>query len=248
MKLQHPILSKLSAAIVLAALTVVLFSACEPEQQRSYSFTVSKNGTALSGANVSIATSGQHYSVTSDNNGKCKITIPNIVDLPTFLIVNIDHSQIKPFALTVSGAIDAKSNKNIDCEAVPFDVKVRESGLHHLGNDQFGGSANSQLQNSAEGLERSFFFSLNSVPSSMPRLQIYARGVQEPTEIILNGITVDKLGNSDPDGDLSRWDFQLTANPNTVLKAGNNVLTIKTGANGSSDWDDIEFCGLLLYN
>jgi|GEM_PF-5176794 len=44
------------------------------------------------------------------------------------------------------------------------------------------------------------------------------------------------------------YDFQLIGNANTIFHAGNNIITIKTGATGISDpWDDIEFCGLLLY-
>ena len=244
----------LGLTITLTVLIALIFNGCkksetEPEPEtRSYSFTVFRSGSALSNSSVSIATKDKYYSATTANDGKCQINIPNYVVLPTYVIVNIDHNSIKPYALSVSGSIDTKTSKTINCQNVPSNVQVRDASLHHLGNDIYGGSANSQLQLPTEALQKSYNFNLANIPTAMPYLHIYARGVEHPTEIILNGITTDYLGNSAANGDLSYWDFKLTANPNTVLKRGNNVLTIKTGENNGSDqWDDIEFCGLLLY-
>ena len=239
-------------AITSTVLTAFVLNGCTPEEPkaRSYGFTVSRNNAVLSGSAVSIQTGYQNYTAKTGNDGKCEIKIPNNVSLPEYTIVTIDHSSIKPYCLSVSGSANAKTSLPINCQNVPTNTKVRESSLHHLGNDIYGvGSANSQLQLPTEGLYKTFSFNLTSIPGSMPYLQIYVRGIEHPMEIILNGITINTLGNSASNGDLSLWDFKLSGNPSAILRIGNNVLTIKTGATNKPNdpWDDIEFCGLLLY-
>ena len=240
-------------AITAITAFIFLLSGCdddppvEPENARSYKFNVTRSSSVLANASVSIQTSYKYYHGVTDNQGKCQIIIPNEVTLPTFVIVTVDHNSIMPYALSVPGSDNSNSDKSVNCQNAPSKVLLKEVNLHHLGNDNYGGAANSQHQLLIEGIERSFSFYLSSIPSSMPRIQLYARGIEEPTEIIFNGITTDKLQNSAYNGDLSRYDGQLTANTHTVLHAGNNTFTIKTAINNDSDWDDIEFCGLLLY-
>jgi hypothetical protein len=229
----------------------VLFQNCKKVEadMRSYSFTVSRNNSPLASSSVSIETRNQNYTVTTDNDGKCKIDIPNSINLPSYTIVTIDHSSIKPYCLSVSGASNANSNLPINCTDVPTIVRLRQVDLYHLGNDQYSGSANSQLQLPSEGLEKSFSYSLPATPGIMPRIQIYARGIQHSVKIFCNGVATGSLANSPLSGDLSLYDFQLSGNANTIFRGGNNIITIKTGATGLSNdpWDDIEFCGLLLY-
>ena len=218
-------------------------------EMRSYGFTISRNNSVLANSSVSIATNGQNFSATTDNDGKCQINVPNSITLPQYTIVTIDHSSIKPYCLTVSGRINASSNLPINCTGIPSIVRLKEVTLHHLGNDIYSGASNSQFQLSTEGLERTFSYTLPATPGIMPRIQIYARGIENSANIFCNGIPTNSLGNSASNGDLSVYDFQLTGNANSIFHAGNNTITIKSGATGlSSDpWDDIEFCGMLLY-
>ncbi len=238
--------------IVLIMTTLSLFS-CErnpttPENIRSYSFVIQTSSSLIQGAIVSIQTSRQNYSGTTNNKGKCEISISNDVSLPEFVIVTVDHSSIKPHALSVPGAKNSNSNKSVTCESAPSQVLVREVTLHHIGDDHYAGPENSQLQIWSEGIEQSFNFYLSSIPGSMPYIRIFARGVQRRIEVKINGIATDYLGNSAANGDLSLYKFQLTANPATVFKRGTNLLSIKSIYDSScDDWDDIEFCGLLLY-
>ncbi|MFH1118900.1 MAG: hypothetical protein V1775_03700 [Bacteroidota bacterium] len=244
------------SGFAITAITAITFllSGCdedqsvEPDDSRLYKFTVTRSSSVLANASVSIQTSYQYYHGVTDNQGKCQIKIPNEVTLPTYVIVTVDHNSIMPYALSVPGSDNSNSNKSVNCQNAPSTVLLKEVNLHHLGNDDYGGAPNSQHQLSSEGIEKSFSFYLSSIPGTMPRIQLFARGIEHPTEIKFNGITTDKLENSASNGDLSRYDGQLTANTHTVLHAGNNTITIKTGPNNSSDpWDDIEFCGLLLY-
>lgn len=246
----HVSIAALTAALVFA----LLFAGCdliedpEPANVRSYSFMVNRDQGALANATVSILTGRGAYAQTTDGNGHCEINIPNTIDLPDFVIATIDHDDIRPGAVALSGSFNSNSSKVVNCRRLPSVVLVKETPLHHLGNDQYGGAANSKHQLPTEGIQLSFGFQLAGIPHTMPHLQLYIRGVEHPTEIIINGIRTDRLANSAPNGDLSYLDAQLTANPNTVFRRGYNTLTIKTGANTASDpWDDIEFCGLLLY-
>ena len=145
--------------------------------------------------------------------------------------------------------MDSEAHKIIPCSKAPSRVLVKGVNLHHLGNDLYGGAANSQHQLPTEGVQKSYNFQLSNIPSTMPRFQIYARGIQHPTKIKINGIRVSSLGNSASNGDLGRYDFQLNGISNSLLRLGNNVLTIETGDsdNSSDPWDDIEFCSMLLY-
>lgn len=243
--------------LVISALSVIIFAlGCEildpvdpePDDFRSYKFTVKRENSYLSNATVSIQTADKDYSGFTDSEGKCQIIIPNGAILPDFLIVTVDHNNVKPRGFSVSGSTNTNSNKVVTCSKAPSKVLVKEVTLHHLGNDQYSGSANSQHQLPTEGIEIPFSFYLSSIPGTMPYLQIFARGVQHSTKIIVNGQIVNTLGDSSPDGDLSFYDFDLNGNPANILKIGFNTLTIKTGENNESDpWDDIEFCALLLY-
>lgn len=230
--------------------TLVLHSCKKNETEtRSYSFTISRNSSALANSTVSIETQSQNYTSATDNDGKCQINIPNGIILPAYTIVTIDHNSIKPYCLTVSGGQNAKSSFPINCTNVPSIVRLRAVGLHHLGDDSYTGSENSQLQLPSEGHEKSFSYTLPATPGIMPRIQIYARGIEGNVNIFCNGIPTGILGNSASNGDLTPYDFQLSGNANTIFHSGNNIITIKTklNASNSSDWDDIEFCGLLIY-
>ncbi len=250
MKTKNSFLAMLITSIVLI---VFVFGGCKKggieTEMRTYNFTVSRSNSALANSSVSIQTKDQNYAATTGNDGKCKINIPNSVSLPSYTVVTIDHSSIKPYCLTVSGEFNANSSIPINCTNVPSIVRFREVAVHHLGNDLYDGSANSQLQLPTEGLERSFSYTLPATPGIMPRIQIYARGIQTGAKIFCNGIATGILNNSASNGDLSLYDSQLIGNASTIFHAGNNIITIKTGATGNSSdpWDDIEICGLLLY-
>ena len=206
------------------------------------------SGAAVVGAAVSIQTSSGEYSATSGNNGVASISIPNTVSLPNFVVATADNSNIQPEARAFPGNASTVQNETVICNSAPSRILVKERRLRHLGDNNYTGSENSQLQISTEGTSLSYSFSLASVPSSMPHIRLFARGVEEGTQLKINGITVDRLGDSSPDGDLSRYNFQLTANPSTVFRVGNNTFTLETGYRANiQDWDDIEYCSMILY-
>lgn len=222
----------------------------KPENARLYTITLKIDGSSpVNGATVSIQTQYEQFTASTNDKGVAAIDIPNDVALPEKLIVTAAHSSVKPEAITVSGAKDSEENRTISCERAPSRVLIERYQLRHIGDDYYGGPENSQLQIPTEGTSVSYSFYLSNIPNSMPYIRFYARGIQSRTQIKINNITVDYLGNSSLDGSLSRYAFQLTANPGTVLKIGSNTLTIATVYYDPNlnDWDDLEFCSLLLY-
>ena len=243
----------LNACIILIALCLAI--GCDddkvvvPPESRTYSVKLNySTGAPVPGATVNIRTPDRTFSDITGSDGRASVTIPNSVSLPANVITTIEQSSIMPEGRTFSGAVNTNSSRTITCVNAPSRILVREVRLHHTGDDHFGGSENSQLQIRSEGTSISFSFSLSSIPNGMPHIRFYARGVQRSTEIKINGITTDRFINSPVDGSLGRYSFQLTANPRTVFRTGSNVLTIKSGYQSDiNDWDDIEFCALLLY-
>lgn len=241
-------LAKRSFSFILISLFLIYGCDIEPEDVRIYKFTLTLDNQNLSNTELMIQTEGKTYFDVSDENGECEIVIPNEVTLPEYLIVTFDHNNIKPRATAVSGLLDSKVDRAINCVRAPSKVFIRDARLHHLGNDEYGGLANSQHQLPTEGLEKTFNFHLSSIPSEMPYYQMYARGIEHPCELFVNGVRTNIMNNSSENGNLGVYNHQLNESPNSVLRVGNNTFTIKTGANNQSDlWDDIEFCGLLIY-
>ena len=222
----------------------------EVKSSRNYYFTVTDNSSSpIANATVQIPTSSGTYSANTTNDGKCHLSIPNSVILPTYVVATIDNLRFMPEASSVSGESNQSTEKYIRCMSSPNRFYVRQIDLHHLGNDIYDGSANSQLQISAQGSSISFSFYLDQAPGLMPYIRLYARGIENPTRIKINGYTTNTMGNSAANGDLSFYSFRLSGNPAQYFKSGTNILTIETAPTGLSNdpLDDIEFCALALY-
>jgi hypothetical protein len=245
--------ASVNLAVGIVALLTLVIAGCEkasePEPCRRYSITVNNSySSPIEGASVSIQTSSGTYRENTSSKGKATLTIPNDVSLPEYVVLTIDHSSIMPEGRSYSGDENTSVSKSITCSRAPSRILVKDVTLHHTGDDNYGGSENSQLQIPTEGKSISYSFNLSSIPSSMPHIRFFARGVQYKTEVIINGITTDRFIDSPSDGSLGRYSFQLTADPYTVFRVGNNTLTIKSGVRESDgDWDDLEFCSLLFY-
>ncbi len=243
------------ALILLSALVAPLCGCSEaptkPKAQEARTYNVrvlSPSSGPLAGASVMVQTRSQNFVSSTDANGVAAVVIPNTVTLPSQVIIMATHWSIMPEARTCPGDLNAIANPTISTVAMPASMLVRDVYLHHLGNDLYGGDPNSQLQLASEGLEHSYSFSLGGVPNYMPVIRVFARGVQYPTQIKINGVVVNSLANSSGDGALSLYNFRLAGSPGNLLRSGVNTLSIRTASVGGSDpYDDIEFVGLVLY-
>jgi len=219
------------------------------EEVRNYTFQVSNTSSGpIAGVAAIIRLPGVVYQGSTDQNGSVSIPVPSNVTLPDYVVVTIDHSKYMPAAVTVPGGQHCTVSRAVTCTSSPSQTLVREVRLHHLGDNRYGGDPNSQLQITSEGIQMSFKFNLSSVSSLMPYLRLYGRGIQYDTKVKINGTQVSNLQNSPSNGDLGFYNGLLGGKASTLLHKGINTLELETGYDASiKDYDDIEFCSLLLY-
>ncbi len=220
----------------------------EPDDRREFSIRATLGAdTPVRGATVRIPLGTRSLSERTGDDGRCTFYFERDEDLPPRLVATIEHASIMPDAVAFDTSGDGDALRRT-CVRRPSTTYVEDVTLHHLGNDRYGGDPNSQLQIPSQGISQTYRFHLDTYPSRMPTIRLYARGIQHPTRIQLNGQTVSRLGDSDPSGGLSRYNFRLGGAPRSVLRPGMNTLTVHTAPYNESDpWDDIEFCALMLY-
>lgn len=247
---------KITTALLIILLFLLLFgckksTVTEPQNERVYTVKVLNKFTSspVRQATFIIPTEDWWVITSTDEKGIAVIEIPNDTKLPQKTVGLVyESSVIMPEGINFSGAESVVETQTIKCEPIPSTVIIYEPHLRHIGNDYYTTEPNSQLQIPTEGLKISYSFNLSNIPNIMPYIRFCARGIEGKTKIKINNITVDQLGNSSPDGSLSKYNFQLTADPHTVLKTGTNILTFETAyITELEDWDDIEYCALLLY-
>lgn len=216
---------------------------------RNYTFQVrTSSSNPIVGAAAVIRLSGAIFQGFTDQQGSVSIPVPDNVTLPEFVIVTIDHGSFMPAAVTVPGVRNCTVSRSVSCTPSPSQTLVKEVRLHHLGDNHYNGDPNSQLQLPSEGIRMTFQFSLSSIPTLMPYLRAYGRGIQNNTKIKINGTQVSTLDNSPTKGDLGFYNGLLNGKASSILRKGINTLELETGYDASlKDYDDIEFCSLLLY-
>jgi hypothetical protein len=141
--------------------------------------------------------------------------------------------------LTVDFALEPASNTVLVTEAVP--------DVHHLGDNRFDGTINSQFQKQSEGAEFTIRFQLNEsqLPPNFSRAEVrlMAKGVQRNHRIVINDETLQRRLNKAPE-DGGFGEFKAAFDPN-ILKAGVNTLQI-IAAPSSDDIDDFEFVNVQV--
>lgn len=122
-----------------------------------------------------------------------------------------------------------------------------ERDLHHLGDDQYGGPENSQLELPSEGSELTLGFQVNGdqLKYENVTLSIRSRGTQAPNPVMVNGYDVGpNLCCSPDDGGfwVQRWSLS-----SSILDEGRNVVRIESTETGYSyDIDDFEFMDVTM--
>ncbi|HUN80921.1 MAG TPA: carboxypeptidase-like regulatory domain-containing protein, partial [Phycisphaerae bacterium] len=119
--------------------------------------------------------------------------------------------------------------------------------IHHLGNDRYEGSVNSQFQREAEGDK--FFATFDLRTDQAPpnctgaAIEMLAKGVQCPHKIRINGhLLPARLVDSPTDGSFGTQRVEIDA---SLLREGVNTFELKAiSCNG--DLDDFEFINLQL--
>lgn len=164
--------------------------------------------------------------------------------IPDSFVIVINANGFQPIALPLS---------NTGVEIVASGIKVIQSSdnfvaiekrpsVHHLGDDSFSGSQNSQFQRNTEGgsLSRSFNLSADQANQSELVLIWVAKGLQLPNTISINGNSVAMTDNSNIDGSFTEQSITLPVSG--MLNQGANTLSVESAMDTfSNDLDDFEF-------
>jgi len=147
---------------------------------------------------------------------------------------NVERARVEGRTLRVNFALEAASDTVLVTEAVP--------DVHHLGNNHFDGTINSQFQKKSEGAEFTVEFELSTDPASVSlsraEVRLLVKGVQRDHRVVINGTTLKRRLNHAPeDGGFGEFVAPFNA---TLLQPGTNTLQI-IAAPSDSDIDDFEF-------
>lgn len=209
-------------------------------------------GKPIAGAQINVPLD-KMYSATTNENGQYVLSIPESVSLPGFFAGTI-HKQGYITRMTQFSYSGGQLNQS---DSSPQLTKSTDADIYfpigltvvHLGDDNYGGSANSQLQVRTLGLAVSESATLTKEQLSKYkylRISLYARGVETER---CNKIT---FGNKSSQSQVQ--DFVATANDGSYtpvsyrftlssVSPGEIAFTIFSGAkncSNSGDHDDFE--------
>ncbi len=207
-------------------------------------------GDPIEGATVRLDLSESDAVIeNTDVNGEYALTVPQVPD--HFAIstshdgyvpasVDISKDAVRQRSLTVNFRLRRIDLSTVALEAVP--------DVHHLGDDRFSGSVNSQFQKRSEGGTYSIEFELAELQTAphMTRceLTMMTRGVQMAHTIYLNGRrTPLRIENSPRDGSFGIYRAEIDMR---WLVPGANTFGIKAKSRGN-DIDDFEFVNIQLH-
>jgi len=119
-----------------------------------------------------------------------------------------------------------------------------EPKVHHLGDDSYSGSVNSQFQKKTEGTSFSKSFDISSAQYNnygKATLKFKAKGIQSGGQLLVNSERYN-LSSSPSDGSYTTYTIELEK---IDYKQGNNSLQVISKSSGS-DYDDFEFSNIVL--
>jgi len=123
-----------------------------------------------------------------------------------------------------------------------------EPRVHHLGNDSFSGSINSQFQRASEGeiYEATFVLAEDAAPPNITgaEVRMLLKGAQTSNPIWINGRRLpEDLTDSPRSGRYEEW---TSVFPASWLRAGENTLSIRSVNDPGTDIDDFEFVNVRI--
>jgi hypothetical protein len=235
--------------------------------QAQFKGTLVTSAGPLAGAEVYLPVNGGQYSTTTDAAGNYSLIVP-IADFANLGLIALRAYKdgYEPFFVTYAGPLTGGGTYtlapggNVMTQLAPNEFSSRNfAGLYHLGDNNFSGAANSQLQTSATGVSAGIVvFNWNPADNGKfhtARVSFLVRGLegsilQTKGLVGLTDATGTQLGSSavldmdsDPNGGYSRLSFDFALPPN--IAAGGIKFDIQTGAK-PGDYDDIEFTGISI--
>lgn len=215
---------------------------------------------ALAGVHVSVFAANLRYSDITDANGTYNITVP-LDQLPTtgYISMSITKDNFKPKNVTyqpplVANTVYDSNEENLSLSGCPTCLDVggyKSSELFHLGDDNYGGTINSQFQKSTDGIEMPFELKGAGAYSRL-RLSFEAKGLQ-PTEFPLlssvqfgsgGEVSVEEELDQTAPEDGSFGTYTIVVDNSTAI-TDIKFITRNHGTDGS-DYDDWEFTCLYV--
>ncbi|MEK6799141.1 MAG: hypothetical protein AABZ12_09275 [Planctomycetota bacterium] len=152
---------------------------------------------------------------------------------------NVERERMEGGVVGVDFALDRMHRGVLMTEADPE--------VHHLGDDRFDGTINSQFQRESEGSRYAAEFELPEEELSRPyrraEVMLWAKGVQRRHKIVVNGITLKRrLDRAPDDGSFGEFRAPMDA---ALIQAGRNTLEI-VAAPSDVDIDDFEFVNVRV--
>jgi hypothetical protein len=202
-----------------------------------------------SGIDKSIVVYSSGSSIDSDGNNYL-MYLPYY--LPENVIISVNSEGYLP--ASKNAVVDAsleQENKyrwvNFALTPISDKVIVIDNQLHHLGDNYYTGSLNSQFQMSAEGLQYSKSFTVDELQLGYSKayLIITNKGAGLSNQITLNGQSMGSLCCSPGDGSYGTLQWKVDM---SLLKKGSNQITINSALNPelSDDHDDFEFTDVMI--
>lgn len=192
---------------------------------------------------------GETVTAETDADGHYVLYVPQV---PVFFALSATREGYVPETTNVSGEMIRHGPMNLDFELEPSntDIIVTEAipEVHHLGDNRFDGSINSQFQKESEGSSYAAQFELSEkqVKPYIRRAKVHllAKGVQRRHKIFINGHVLKKRLNHAPrDGSFGEFEAPLEV---SLLRAGTNTIEI-VAAPSDHDIDDFEFVNVQIH-
>jgi hypothetical protein len=216
---------------------------------------VDENGNPVSNMTVKLEylVNGEEESSLAQTNSQGYYSISIDEDK----LKNVDDTSFLIYAykdgyIPVTNSFKINSNRNFNIDFTTNHIKPNEVVLeiepkvHHLGDDQYNGSINSQFQKNTEGIRfhKSFHITQSQYENyDYAELTFSAKGIQGThygDEVILNNQSY-VLEQSNADGSYKTYSLNLDKNSYNI---GENNIEVTSGF--YIDYDDFEFANIII--
>ena len=212
-------------------------------------------GAAIASAQVSldlINSDSQNNALvlaSTDASGSFSMVAPNNL-LPDSFVLVVTREGYRPEVAIFNNNNDTSVSANIEMVPVSSDFTLIEANptVHHLGDDTFGGSENSQFQRTSEGvsLVRNFNVTADQADSTEIFLRWVAKGIQFDNRILINGQLLSVTPTTNTDGSFNEQSIALAVGG--ILVEGSNTIEIQSEDGNTFDDFEFVFIGLTGLN
>ena len=213
--------------------------------------TGAETGEPVRGATVQLVLSDRPpLSARTGVDGRYSMVVP---PMPEFFALSASRKGFVPSTTNVDRSAfmgDAEAVVDFKLERMNRAVTATEAvpDVHHLGDDRFDGTINSQFQKQSEGSSFAATFAVDGgflkSPIDRAELRLLVKGVQRRHRIFINNHQLSsRLDESPEDGGFGEFVAPFDA---SILSEGANRLRI-VAAPSSDDIDDFEFVNVRVY-